>query len=134
MSKDKELQELINEVLISKYNYAKRAIPLIENLGENFQEGPSKEDWNSLTDLFEGIGWIIETLEEIDSIKSLDKMVNDYETWNEYVGEVSKLNLILPSLNEDLEGKDNVLIGDMLIGQVAPVFEEMREKLEILRP
>lgn len=66
------------------------------------------------------------------SIKNLKDIVNDYETWNEYVQIVSGLNDIIPKMEKALERKDNILIGTLL-DEVSSVFEEMLIKLQILK-
>lgn len=129
-NKNKELQELVNEILITKNNYIKNSIPLVEKLGKDFYEEPSKQDWDQLTDLFDGIGWIVETLMEIDSIKNLKETIKEYEIWNEYVQTVSELYLIIPKLEKALETKDNTTTGDILSYEVVPTFKDMTIKLE----
>ena len=71
--KNKELQELVDETLITAKGYVEKAIPLIEQLGEDFRSVPSKESWNELIHLFDGFAWIIETVQEIDSLQDLER-------------------------------------------------------------
>ena len=116
MKKDnkKEIINLVNETLISANNYIDNAIPIIKELAELFYQQPDDKAWGQLTDLFEGIQWILQTLGHIDSINDLDTIVPEIE------------NAILH--------RDNILIGDMLLYEIVPIFENMLTKLEFLKP
>lgn len=126
------IDEMVNETIMSTEQYAKNAIPIINELTEEFYQKPNEKTWLKLTDLFEGIQWIIQSLTQIKLIESSKDIVSDYEIWNEYVQEVSKLNNIIPELNNAILNKDNILIGDMLLYEIVPVFETMTEKLGLL--
>lgn len=130
----KQLKEIVEDTISSAYTYTTNAIPLIRRLADNFYGQPDSDALSQLVDLFEGIQWIIESLTEIDSIRNLDEIVKDYGTWNEYVQAVSQLKEILPEVESSLKNRDNVLLADMMSYEIVPVFENMKEKLEILKP
>ena len=136
MKKDnkKEIINLVNETLISANNYIDNAIPIIKELAELFYQQPDDKAWGQLTDLFEGIQWILQTLGHIDSINDLDTIVNDYKIWNEYVQVVAQLIDIVPEIENAILNRDNILIGDMLLYEIVPIFENMLTKLEFLKP
>ncbi|WMJ78639.1 MULTISPECIES: hypothetical protein [unclassified Sedimentibacter] len=125
--------EMINESIILAEQYAKNAIPIINRLAEGFYQKPNQNIWSQLTDLFEGIQWIIQSISQINLIEASKDVVSDYGVWNEYVQEVSKLNDIIPELENAILNKDNILIGDMLLYEIIPVFETMTEKLGVLK-
>lgn len=128
------LMEIINESILSAEQYAKNAIPIINNMAEEFYQKPNEKTWLQLTDLFEGIQWIIQSLTQINAIEDSNDVVRDYKVWNEYVQEIMKLNNIIPELENAILDKDNISIGDMLLYEVIPVFEIMIEKLGFLIP
>ncbi|MBC3797063.1 hypothetical protein [Acetobacterium tundrae] len=128
------ITELVNETIITADNYINNAIPLITELAEEFYQQFNDKTWLKLNDLFEGIQWLIESLTQIDSIKNLNEIVNNYEVWNEYVQEVSKLSVIIPELEAVIIGKDVISIGDMLLYEITPAFESMSDKLGFLLP
>lgn len=128
------IADLVNETIITANDYISNAIPLLTQLAEEFYQQPDKETWTKLNDLFEGVQWIIESLTQIDSIKNLNSIVNNYEIWNEYVQGVSQLSVIIPELESAIIGKDIISIGDMLLYEVMPVFESMFDKLQFLLP
>lgn len=126
------LLEMVNESILSIEQYAKNAIPIINKIAEEFYQKPKEDTWSQLTDLFEGVQWIIQSLVQINSIENSNDIVSDYEIWNEYVQEVTKFSEIIPELENAVLNNDNVLVGDMLLYEVIPVFEIMVEKLGIL--
>jgi len=126
------LQEMVKESIISNEKYVKNAIPIISKLSEEFYQKPKESTWSQLTDLFEGIQWIIQSITQINSIESSSDIVSDYGVWNEYVQEMSKLNGIVSELEGAIVNNDNILIGDMLLYEIIPVFETMVKKLDLL--
>ncbi|MBC8588310.1 hypothetical protein [Paratissierella segnis] len=127
------ITELVNDTILSSYDYIKNAIPLITKLSDEFYQLPDNNSWKQLTNLFEGIQWIIQTLTQIDSINDLNSIIN-YEKWNEYVQAVSQLNEFIPELENSIINKDNILIGDLLLYEIVPTFENMLDKLQLLKP
>lgn len=124
--------EMVNESILSAEQYVSNAIPIINNIAEEFYQRPNDSTWSQLTDLFEGIQWIIQSITQINSIESSSDIVSDYGIWNEYVQEMSKLNNIIPELENAILDKDNILVGDMLLYEIIPVFEVMIDKLRLL--
>lgn len=124
--------QMIIESLKSAEHYVKNSTPIISNLAEEFYHKPNENAWSQLTDLFGGIQWIIQSLTQIDSIEVIDEILGDYKIWDEYVQEVSKINGVIFDLENAVLNKDNVLIGDMLLYEIVPVFEAMTKKLDLL--
>lgn len=129
-----QLQVLVQETLISTYEYLLNAVTATQGLSEEFYQGPKQGSWNSIADLFDGIRWIIETQNRIDQIKNLKAIISNYPIWNEYVQSTKKIIPVLPDLEEAIRNHDNVLIGDLLLYEVLPVFKNGVEKLRFLIP
>ena len=126
------VKEMIRDNLIIIDDYVDRAIPIVTSLSDKFCKEPEVEDWKQISELFEGIGFIFDTLESIDNMENLNEIVSDYKVWNEYVSEVKSLDDILKKLNLAIENDDTDLIGSVLSGEIVPVFKKMKEKLSIL--
>lgn len=126
------IEEMISDNLHTISEYVEGAIPLINDLADKFYRQPNAEDWIQITDLFEGLGFILDILENIDNMENLNDLVASYEVWNEYVVEVKLLDEIVKELNTAIENSDTVLIGDLLSHEIVPVFEKMKTKLDIL--
>lgn len=128
------ITDLVNETIVTASSYIGNAIPLVTELAEEFYQQPNEKTWIKLNDLFEGIQWIIESLAKIDSIKNLNNVINNYEIWNEYVQEVSKLSIFIPELESVIVAKDIITIGDMMLYEIKPLFENILDKLKLLLP
>lgn len=127
-----DLAQLISETLRSTSDYLANAIFQLEPLAEAFYKTPEQETWKNLADLIEGIGWIMDTVENIDMVKNLDQILADYQAWNNYVYAVRELLATMPGLEEAMTNQDQVLIGDLLIYEVLPVFKKAHETLNVL--
>ncbi|MBC3805018.1 hypothetical protein GH808_11305 [Acetobacterium fimetarium] len=128
------IENLLNDTILSTYDYIQNGIIVIKPLAEAFYQRPDSESWKKLTQLFEGIQWIIEVLARIDAIRNLDSLVTNYGVWNEYVQAAGELSSIMPVIEEAMVNKDNVLIGDVLLYEIVPIFKKMKEKLQFLIP
>ncbi len=127
-----DLTQLIGETLRSTSDYLSNAIFQLEPLADAFYKSPEQETWKNLADLIEGITWIMDTVENIDKIKNLDQILADYKIWNNYVYAVRELIAAMPGLDEAMTNQDQVLIGDLLIYEVLPVFTKAQETLNAL--
>lgn len=123
---------LINETLESTEQYISNAITQITFLAEEFYQKPNKSSWIRIADLFEGIQWMLETVQRIDNIKNLNAKVMNYEIWNEYVQKVSNLSGVIRDIQEAINSKDNVSIGDLLLYEIIPAFESISNSLKFL--
>ena len=123
------LSELVNDVIYSSYNYIERATPLIEKLSTKFRKGPTEESWNELENLFSGIEWILESYSNIDKYSNLNELISNYYIWNEYVVEIEELRLTLKDFFDAVKNKDSVLISDILVYEINPIFQAMYDKL-----
>jgi len=128
----KTVKETYEEILLSTIDYLERAIPEIGILSNEFYKTPSRESWEKLGDLLEGIKCIMDTFIVIDSNSVLKDVVNSYEDWNMYAKDIYGLNELLKELEEILENSDFVSTADILSYEIIPLFENMKKKLEKL--
>lgn len=125
---------IVNETLDSAYNYMANAVLLIKPLAEAFYQHPKLDSWNSLANLFEGIQWIMETVNRIDNFENLKNIVINYQIWNEYVQTIKGLSAVIILLEDAMVNQDRVLIGDLLQYEILAIFETSEEKLRFLIP
>lgn len=118
-------RHLVGDTIDTSQAYIQNALPLIQELGNGFYANLDEKIWLTLVDLLEGIQWILQAVIKIDGVKNLESYLLDYKIWNEYVQIVSELSIIIPDLQEAMENQDNVLIGDLLLYEISPVFEKM---------
>lgn len=129
-----ELRPLIDETLKSTLDYITNAISRLKPLVESFYQLPGQDTWNHLADFLEGIGWLLETMNRIDQIEQLHLYLLNYDIWNEYVQTMKGLNTQLNELEQAIVNKDHVLIGDLILYEILPVFELAKEKLRFMVP
>lgn len=128
----KTVKELAQDILLSTIDYIERAIPEIEILSNEFYKTPKKETWNKLAQLIEGMNWIIESFTMIDVNRELKSIVSSYEEWNMYAKDIHELGELIGEFKEILENQDFISVADILFYEIAPLFNEMKEKLEDL--
>lgn len=129
-----KIEQLVNETILSTYEYIKNSVNALSVLADEFYSMPDTSTWERLIALFEGIQWLIKSLAQIDGLENLESVIINYSVWNEYVKTVVELGQLIPELEQAMLNKDNVLIGDILLYEIQPVFETMIEKLGFLVP
>lgn len=123
------ITEYIKEILDSTSLYLERAIPAIEELAEKFYHEADADSWQQVDNLLEGIGWLIETFNMIDSLPSLADIFADYEKWNLYSKAVRELQEVTTNLEEPLELADYVSVADIMLYEIKPALESMRSNI-----
>lgn len=124
------LKELAENIMITTIDYLNRAIPEINILSNEFYKTPTKQSWDKLSDLLEGIAWIIDSFASIDTNERLKDIVPNYGEWNYYAKDIYSLRELIGELQEMLENRDLVSIADILSYELMSLFKEMKEKLE----
>ncbi len=125
-------KEMYKEILLSTTDYIERAIPEIEILSNEFYKTPTKETWNRLLQLIDGLNWIINSFSIIDSRQNLRDLVDNYEVWNIYAQNIFSLKDLISELDEIIQIRDLVSLGDILAYEVSPLFNKIKEILEKL--
>ncbi|MDR5659777.1 hypothetical protein RH915_09735 [Serpentinicella sp. ANB-PHB4] len=128
----KTLKEVAQETLLSTLDYIERANPEIEALSNEFYKTPEINTWKKLTELIEGINWIMSTFTYIDSNPNLKNIVISYENWNLYAKDIYSLKELIVEFEEIMENGDLVSLADILSYEIVPLFNSMKDKLETL--
>lgn len=118
------VMEFVGELLTSLNEYAKRGIPEIGNLIEEFYQGPIENSWLTLHQLLEGIEWIYETIKSIDATK------HNISGWDDFITGAATFEAELPNLLEAIENRDNILIADIIQYEILPQFQMITDKTE----
>ncbi|MGE4589819.1 MAG: hypothetical protein AB7E34_09635 [Acidaminococcaceae bacterium] len=127
-----ELKPLIEETLNSANDYIGNVQALLKPLAEAYYQSPESYDWKRLAELFEGLGWLLDTMNRIDQIDQLHLYILNYDIWNEYVQTLKGLYTQIAELEQAMLNKDSVLIGDLILYEILPIFETAEEKLRFL--
>lgn len=125
-------KEIIINNLLTINEYVEGAVPIINSLANNFYEKPESGDWKQLTQLTEGIGFILHTFENINTMENLNEIIDNYKVWNNYSKQVKLLDETVKKLTLATENKDNTLISKLLTNEIIPIFKKIKEKLDIL--
>lgn len=118
-------EEFVKNLLESTKSYIEDANPKIEVLVETFYSHPSPSAWEELSNLFEGVEWILSMVDAVD--------VSKYRptNWQEVKQQIFKIKNELGSLEEALENNDTVLIADILKYELLPVFNSIKDQVKI---
>lgn len=110
-----ELQQSLNE-------YLERALPVMENLSDQFYQGESEQVWIDFADLTDGLQWII------NAVQTLSQFVGD-EVKTYYSSVSEKIESVLQELLEALEVKDTVTIADMIQYEIVETLAELKQNV-----
>lgn len=126
------LKELANDTMLSTVEYLNRAIPELDILSNEFYKTPTHDSWSKLSDLLEGIAWIMDSFITIDTNARLKDLVSSYEEWNLYAKNIYSLQEIIRELEDAMKNQDIVSVADILSYEIAPLFKDMKDRLECL--
>lgn len=126
--KVKTYQQILNVVVLDLKSYLDRAIPETKQLADDFYKSPDKDAWTKLTQLLEGLQWIMQALEPLYTVRG-----NDLPYPNSLV-----LSAISTELTEQfhelemaLKNTDLVLVGDLLKYEVVDRLGKLSSELQI---
>jgi hypothetical protein len=128
----KDLKKLVDDILLSAQNYIEKGLVPLQKLANSFYQKSSNECWSELADLFEGIQWLWDMQKQIGNFRKLDDFVAKHEVWNEYVQSIRTMETMMPELERAVANKDTILIGDLILYEIKPAFENALEKLRHL--
>jgi hypothetical protein len=112
------IEERIQKILMSTYEYTSNASPLIVQLAEQFYKSPSSENWHSLTQLFDSLIWL-------NTVLPLLAENNVTSNYNEFSQLSGTLEEIVGNLQAGLENQDHVLIADILKYEINPLYTQL---------
>lgn len=124
------VQQLVQDTINSAYTYLQNGIPQIRRMASEFEMEPDAITWQSLNELLEGLYWLIDSMEKMNTLKSLETTVNDYPAWNQYAQVTYNLIPSIKELDAALRNKNNRKVGRILSKEIGPAFEVMGNKLD----
>jgi hypothetical protein len=128
----KTFKEFSRDILKTTASYLENAIPEIQILSDEFYKSPTRESWERLADLIEGIKWIMDIFVIVDKSGEIENIVKSYEIWNQYAKDIYSLRELIDEFEEVLQNEDLVSIADILSYEIGPLFEKMLGKLNAL--
>lgn len=128
------VENLILETIDLAYTYIQNGIPQIQKLASEFSTKPDTLTWQKLSDLMEGIDWLLASMEKINVLKSLESTISDYISWTKYAQITYNLTPAIKDLDSALRNKNNRKVCQILSRQIVPAFEMMADQLYHLIP
>ncbi|ATF15927.1 hypothetical protein HP398_18835 [Brevibacillus sp. HB1.4B] len=114
--------KLVNEIMLSTEEYVNRAIPQVKSLSEQFYQGATNDSWLAFGEMLEGLQWFQQTSLFIQNQAFQPELLN-------FAAETLDFTDELRSLEEAVEQQDVVLIGDIILYEILPQFEEISAKI-----
>lgn len=117
-------QEMIWETMDSINDYLKRAIPALKELIDASYHTFTKQTWEGIDQLAEGMQWIL----QFNMFTKASKIKPAY--WENIEESISTCEQGFKALMEGIETKDTVLISDILSYEIVPAYESLESNLE----
>ncbi|MCJ8007601.1 hypothetical protein ACFFF5_15635 [Lederbergia wuyishanensis] len=121
----KTVKEFINDLLLSAEEYIRRAKPEIDSLSDEFYQNPTSESWHKFAQLLEGIQWLNQVIQTIDTTKEKPK------NWVNYLEINSNFDLELKNMEEAIENSDSVLIADLIKYEILSIIESLGSEIQL---
>lgn len=112
------LKQLLDESVITMKQYLDGALPEIVKLADEFYQGTTKDSWDKLTQLFEGLSWVTQNVEVI-------RTKGIYHNSVAYTEISHVLHEELSNLEDALKNGDLVLTGDILKYEIVSILKQL---------
>ncbi|WP_240419847.1 hypothetical protein [Paenibacillus periandrae] len=113
-------EEQVDSLKQSTNEYVTGATPIILDLSEDFYRTPSVEAWNQLTVLFDSLGWVSDVLSLLEQNVTSPENIKIIELKKELIQNVEELQ-------EALNNKDHIMIGDILKYETSKIYSGIAE-------
>lgn len=120
------IEEFVRELLVNAHEYLNNALPEMTLLSEEFYQGTNATTWNKLSQIVEGIQWLVQMIETINS--SSEKQTESLNLTNE----AANLIEILSTLEGAIKQTDVVLLGDMINYELKPLLETINSMISTI--
>lgn len=110
------ISEAKRELAFQAEQYLQNAIPIINDLAEQFRTSPSSKSWSSLNELLEAIEWLL----------NMERLLNSGGTENKATHEaMQSLTDALGEFTSAIENNDFGLISDILQYELVECFTQI---------
>ena len=124
--------EFMQSILLSTDEYLDRAIPAVEQLAGVLYSSVDADAWQQIDQLIEGVQWLQQSFDTMDSLPNLANRLSDYEQWNLYSQALRELVESVASLGEPLKFADHVSVSDIMLYEIKPALEKLHTNLSSL--
>ena len=114
-----EKKRYLDGQLLMAHDYLERAIPAAGDLADHLYQDPQRETWEGLSQLLEGLEWLIQFVNE------MRENARDYSEWTSGITEEGDFKDPLNNLAEAINNNDPVLIGDVIRYEILELLETL---------
>lgn len=120
-----------SRIMLSASQYLDRAIPEISPLVDAFYQGAEdNESIDKLSQLFEGIQWIFDTVSGLESGKSKFQSITDNSDWNKCIIDMGMLKDAYENIREAVGNMDKILIADILNYEITDILTSINADMK----
>lgn len=112
------LKQLLDESILTMQQYLEGALPEVKKLADEFYQGATKESWDKLTQLFDGLSWVTQNIRAIQT-------EIQYQNSTAYIDISKSLQEELSNLEDALKNGDLVLTGDILKYEIVSILDQL---------
>lgn len=121
----KTFPEFVHDLLLSTEEYIKQALPEVQLLVEELYQGDSKHTWTKFEQLIEGLQWIAQM------ISTIDQGTYQPSGWDQYMELHKNFQLIIVEMEEALQNKDTLLLGDIIQYEIIPGLKTLKNQVAL---
>jgi len=119
-------EEATEEVYLSMSSYLERVLPQVQLLYTGLYQGADSNEWDRLTDLFDGMQWLYETC----SVLAADWKNSPWnQRFNAYVQLIDAMVLELVPAMENI---DAVSLADILKYELFPAYQGLQREVQLI--
>lgn len=122
-------REMVSSSILSIREYIEEELLYIPSIAAGLKRGASEGTLKELDELLEGIGWIIEYFQRVDSTQNLNHVIADYYTWNEYALDVYRLGELIDGIEDAVAEEDDLKLARLIETDIMQIFRSMLDKL-----
>lgn len=121
-------KKLLDETVLDLSDYLTKAISETKLLSDDFYKGPNKETWTKLSQLLEGLQWVVQAIQPLHTLHN-----NEMPYLNSLTYSVisSALSDKFEEFEEALKQSDLILVADLLKYEIAESLLKLSLEIDI---
>lgn len=112
--------------------FLEEIMPQLEDLAIDFYQNTKKDLWERIIEFIDVLDQLFQSFSQISNFKELPDIARGSEHWSEYTKKLNKVRELVASLQEPMERRDTILLGDKLKWEIQPVLLDMKNNLQVL--
>jgi len=126
-----KIEYIVNTWKITKA-YIGEVLPQLHDLSLAFYIVKSNEIWEKIISLFDVVDQLLQSHSQVDNLIKSGAEIKDPQLWSEYSKAITNISQALLSLQNSMECRDTVYIGDLIKWEFYKNLRKMEDTLVIL--